>query len=895
MTRGQEPRSGQKHGEEGQGKTLHWDMNELNENQGDAPEMGNNATTDNQTQQVMENGAEEATDNTNMEETVEVEATETTDATAETEQVEVSAEAEATEVTEETEETAEAETTEETEAAVEVEVDPFADVPELLRPALMRKGFPGLMPVQQSAIEAQREGRDLRISSQTGSGKTIALGLVMAPALIEAALGSGAHRPRGLVITPTRELAIQVKAELAWFYADVPGLTIDCVTGGTPVGPERRRLARRPMVVVGTPGRLLDHVGSGALDLSGVSQVTLDEGDQMLDMGFRDELEAILAATPEDRHTHLVSATFPDAVRYMAERYQRNALVVEGTALGAAHDTITHVAHTIRPDTRYPALVGVLSLACNERCLVFVKTRAEAAGLAERLTDDGFTAGHLSGDLQQAQRTRTLAAFRRGNPSVMVATDVAARGLDVPDVAVVVHFSLPFDMEAYTHRSGRTGRAGREGTSVMLVPGSKERKVSRNMHSAGVELEFRPIPGRAEVAQALAAEEAGKVKAFLETQSEPSAELLEQAKELTTDREAIEVLALLLGRDQVVIMSRLKDLGVLREKNAASVREERRPFESRTSARMMSTPDAGAMQSMPDNQGFVTFVINWGFKAGGNPSRILATVCRRGGVDSKSVGAIRLDAFDSYFEVAADMAPAFETAAGVPDERDPEVLIRKAAAGESGPPARSFGGGGARRSFGGGGRGGPRRGAPRSRGGFGRGGGGFQREDRGGYGGGGGGYGGGGGGGYQRQDSGGYGGGGGGGYQRQDSGGYGGGGGGGYQREDSGGGGGYGGGGGGYQREDRGGYGGGSRRGHGGGGRGGFGGGRGRYGSPSTGGGGGYGRDEGAPSQPWRDSGFKGTDFSGSGTGGAPRGGGFRRRGPRRGRGGGSGFRPRSF
>ena len=732
------------------------------------------------------------------------------------------------------------------------EQDPFEGVPDILRKALERRGFNALTPVQSGALVAQREGRDLRLSSQTGSGKTVALGLVMAPGLMAAADTRGPG-PRGLVITPTRELAAQVRQELAWLFEGVQGLTLDCVMGGTIVGEERRRLRSRPTLLVGTPGRLLDHVGSGALDLSGVEAVVLDEGDQMLDMGFRDELEAILDATPEGRHMHLVSATFSPDVLRLAERYQHNALAVEGTALGAAHGDIDHVAHTVRPNTRYPALVNVVSTAGAERCLVFVKTRAEAAQLAERLTGDGFSAGYLSGDLAQSQRARTLAAFRRGHPCVLVATDVAARGLDVPDVALVVNYAMPFDLEAYTHRSGRTGRAGRSGVSVLLVPGSKERRVRRLMEDAGVDLDFRPIPGAAEVAQALAGQARRQAEALLAANPEPAPEMLAEAKNLVGERDPIEVLAVLLGGDRSAVLRNVRSVTGATERPS---REERDTFRSRDRDFSGGAPKR-EVAPRPSAEDFVTFVINWGFRAGANPSRILALACRRGGVDRTALGAIRMDAFDSYFEVTKESAEAFELAATAPDERDPDVLIRKAGPGETGPPPREFGGGGGRRRGGfDRGRGGSRRGGfGRGRGGprsgtWSRGGGrGYRGAPRGG--------------GFPSRGA------------SHGAGGYG-----GYEdrggsRED-------------YGQHDgdrpqggyrsRGGYRGAPRRG--GYGRGGYGGERGGYeGADQQGGG----------ERPWRDTGFRGTDYPGSSTGG-PRRGGYRRGGPRRGRGG---YRPR--
>ncbi|MCA8977406.1 MAG: DEAD/DEAH box helicase, partial [Planctomycetes bacterium] len=348
----------------------------------------------------------------------------------------------------------------------------LAGAPAALLPALQRRGFAGLTAVQNAIVAADDGAADLRITSQTGSGKTVALGFSLLPGLDDDAR----RGPTTLVIAPTRELAMQVKEELGWLFADLPGVSCDVVTGGTNIMQERLRLRRRPAVLVGTPGRLLDHLREHALDVSRVRQLVLDEADQMLDLGFKDELDGILERLPADRRTHLVSATFPHAVLELADRFQRSPIRIEGSAQGSAHADIEHVAYRIGSREHYQALVNLLLLAGDERMLVFVRTREATTTLADNLAADGFASMPLNGDLAQTQRTRTLAAFRRGTIRTLVATDVAARGLDIADVTVVVHYDLPLDGATYVHRSGRTGRAGQKGQSVMLVPKSREAK-----------------------------------------------------------------------------------------------------------------------------------------------------------------------------------------------------------------------------------------------------------------------------------------------------------------------------------------------------------------------------------------------------------------------------------
>jgi ATP-dependent RNA helicase DeaD len=441
-------------------------------------------------------------------------------------------------------------------------LDPFAGVPGLLRTALERRGFTALTAVQRAVLDADSQGHNLRISSQTGSGKTVAVGFVLARSLLAerepgddarpeppAAREHGDERPRGpmaLIITPTRELAVQVRDELCWLLAELPGLRVEVVTGGTDVGGERRMLRRPPTILVGTPGRLLDHLRSGALSCAGVEHVVLDEADRMLEMGFREELEAIIDELPAERRSHLMSATFSALVRRVADRFQGKALHLQGTALGEANDDIDHIAQIVAPGESYAALVNALLLALGERVLVFVDRRLDASELAEMLANDGFPALPFSGDLSQVQRTRTLQAFRSGTINVLVSTDVAARGIDVPDISMVVHMSTPQDPDGYTHRSGRTGRAGRRGRSLLLVSPRAQRHVARLLASAKIEPDWQAVPTPGKVRKAITKRTRKQLHARLDAEGGPADKTLEYAKQLLEGRDAATVVAALL-------------------------------------------------------------------------------------------------------------------------------------------------------------------------------------------------------------------------------------------------------------------------------------------------------------------------------------------------------------
>ncbi|HYP90918.1 MAG TPA: DEAD/DEAH box helicase, partial [Polyangiaceae bacterium] len=307
----------------------------------------------------------------------------------------------------------------------ELAADSAAELVELLGPelasALAKKGYTSLTKVQRSVLEPELDGRDLRISSQTGSGKTLAIGFALRNAVSgEAIAPSPVSRPRALVIVPTRELARQVHDELGWLYAPRK-LRIASVTGGTSYRDEHRALSSGPAIVVGTPGRLLDHLNRGGIEAGDVAAVVLDEADRMLDLGFRDELEAILAKAPPGHRTHLVSATFARDVAALADRVQRDPKRIEGTPLGSANRDIDHIVYLVNPGERVDALINVLLHHADEQTLVFARTRADVSEIARELQQAGFASGSLSGEMDQNARNRALSAFKRGDIRALIA------------------------------------------------------------------------------------------------------------------------------------------------------------------------------------------------------------------------------------------------------------------------------------------------------------------------------------------------------------------------------------------------------------------------------------------------------------------------------------------
>jgi ATP-dependent RNA helicase DeaD len=548
--------------------------------------------------------------------------------------------------------------------------------------ALAQRGYSRLTPVQVAVLDPKHSGRDLRITSQTGSGKTVAIGFALRD-LAGAPLASraGVARPRAIVIVPTRELAKQVEEELTWLYAPMHARVVSA-TGGASARDERRAFAGGPAVIVGTPGRLLDHLQRGSIDPSEVGAIVLDEADRMLDLGFREDLEAILAHAPKDHRTHLVSATFPRDVRALADRVQDEPAHVEGTPLGTANADIDHVVHVVAPRERVAAIVNLLLATPGAQTLIFARTRADVAELAGKLGEAGFAVRALSGEMDQPERNKALAAFKKGALHALVATDVAARGLDVQDIAGVIHAEPPTDADSYTHRSGRTGRAGRKGTSSVLVSPAGMARTSQLLRRAGVRYRIRPIPSADEIRASMDDRLFAALTDPSQSEVEPDDRTWSLARRLVDTGDPTRALAVLLARTRMAGPAEPREVHAVdlstdgprpRDRGEREERRERGP----------RGPKERPGRAEP-RDGWVTFRVSWGQEQGADARRLLAMVCRRGGIRGSDVGAIQVERAYSTVDVAAAAAGAFAIAAREPDPRDPRVVIHPA--GEAQPP-----------------------------------------------------------------------------------------------------------------------------------------------------------------------------------------------------------------
>jgi len=525
-----------------------------------------------------------------------------------------------------------------------------------LAAALEAKGYRTLTQVQEAVIDPALGEADILVSAQTGSGKTVAFGLAMAPTLLgDAERLPEAGLPLALAIAPTRELAMQVKRELEWLYAPTGASIASCV-GGMDMRTERRALERGAHIVVGTPGRLRDHVTRGALDMSLLRAVVLDEADEMLDLGFREDLEFILDAAPAERRTLMFSATVPSAIAKLARSYQRDAVRISTASEKTQHVDIEYRALTVAPSDRDNAIVNVLRYYDARNALVFCSTRAAVNHLTARFNNRGFSVVAMSGELSQNERTHALQAMRDGRARVCIATDVAARGIDLPGLELVIHADLPTNPETLLHRSGRTGRAGRKGVSVLIVPSSARRRADRLLQNAKISAEWARPPSADEIVrrddERLLAD-----AAFAEPVRDDEAELVRALLE----RHGAEQVAAACVRMSRAGRSAPEDLIELQAFAAPAGRREEREGPTRL------------REEFGDS---IWFAISAGRRQNAEPRWLIPMLCRVGKITKNEIGAIRMQQEETHIQIAADAADGFLAAIGPERELQNGIFLR---------------------------------------------------------------------------------------------------------------------------------------------------------------------------------------------------------------------------
>ncbi|WP_454646216.1 DEAD/DEAH box helicase [Bradyrhizobium liaoningense] len=563
--------------------------------------------------------------------------------------------------------------------------------PPLAR-ALVERNYDSPTPVQLAVLADEAAGRDLLVSAQTGSGKTLAYGLAMARDLLGDTERFGrAAAPLALIVAPTRELAMQVQRELSWIYQHADTRVVSCV-GGMDPRREQRELAAGAHIVVGTPGRLCDHLRRNRLDISELKVVVLDEADEMLNLGFREDMEFILKTTPETRRTLLFSATFPRGIVALAKQYQQQAFRIEVAGDAGGHADIEYRAIRIAPADAEHAVVNVLRFYEAPSALVFCSTRDHVRHLQAALLERGFSVVALSGELTQNERTMALQSLRDGRARVCVATDVAARGIDLPSLDLVIHADLPNDAEVMQHRSGRTGRAGRKGTSVLLVPPARRRRAELLLDLAGVDANWGTAPQADEIRKL----DHERMKDVLFTE-ETTADDLALAQALLAERSAEDIAAALarLYRARLPSPEDILDPG----ERAGRPRDDRgrdnvrTPRDDGRSSRGDDRPVG--LRSKPGKssprhgmgEATIWFRANIGRRKNAEARWLLPMICRRGGIDKGDIGAIKIMDTTTEFEISERVAESFAAKIKRPDKEDNIRLEPMAGAPQQQAPA----------------------------------------------------------------------------------------------------------------------------------------------------------------------------------------------------------------
>jgi ATP-dependent RNA helicase DeaD len=521
--------------------------------------------------------------------------------------------------------------------------------PELLA-AIARKGFESPMPVQVRIMEdgTLTEG-DLIVQAKTGSGKTLAFAI---PIYNEIEVIT--REPQVLVLSPTRELAQQTAREFAWLGADM-GARVVTLVGGLDMERQVRSLRDGAMIIVGTPGRVLDHIRRGTFNAESVRILVLDEGDHMLDMGFRDELEAILSCMKNLEKTWLFSATMPPEVVSLARRYLDAPRKISLVSDITCHEDIAQKTYIIPSRRRFEGLSNVLLWEDPARALIFCATKAETQDISDKLCDEGFRATAIHGDMSQRERNMALSSLRGGRVKILVATDVAARGLDIDGVSHVIQFGLPGNLEAFVHRSGRTGRAGHEGSNLVLLTTREARQFKHMIHGSNLQMQIIPAPDASEIE--------GQSKVRFETvlidHALESDEYHAWANEIMKREDARDMVAGLLAKaygDQPRGYSIRSDIEaeMNRDKNrgdSASAYPSRGRF-GQTS---------GGRQPRPSMEGGVQLQIEGGRDDGWEVGPLLGAICRSMGVNREDVGNIRLRESSATIELSARSADLLES------------------------------------------------------------------------------------------------------------------------------------------------------------------------------------------------------------------------------------------
>ena len=482
--------------------------------------------------------------------------------------------------------------------------------------AVESQGYKEPSPIQAKTIPALLEGRDMLGQAQTGTGKTAAFAL---PLLTR--LDMTRREPQVLVLAPTRELAQQVAVSFSKYGQNIRGLEVATLCGGQEYREQLGALKRGAQVIVGTPGRVIDHLNRGSLKLSGLSALVLDEADEMLRMGFIDDVKRVVADTPKDAQRVFFSATLPSEIERIVNRYLVDpvkVMIESGTTTG---ENIEQRVVRVDGGAKLEALSRILEVEPVDAAIVFVRTRAACTTLVEQMTARGINAAGLSGDLDQSLRERTITRLKRSKIDVLIATDVAARGLDVPRITHIINYDLPQDSEAYTHRIGRTGRAGRSGIAITFAGFRESRKIGWLEQGTGQKMTEMPLPDEAVIRAHRDDVFHQRVIAALTKDADEQQTLVKRLVDEGYDVTELACAFAAMVRADEAPIGRLQ-----------APRKDRNPRESRNSS--------GPRQDSSPTEGMIRYRVSVGHKDGVKPGQLVGALANEGGIEGARIGRI---------------------------------------------------------------------------------------------------------------------------------------------------------------------------------------------------------------------------------------------------------------
>ena len=512
-------------------------------------------------------------------------------------------------------------------------VPSFAEMP--LAPAVIKAvqdvGYETPSPIQAQSIPHLLEGKDLLGLAQTGTGKTAAFAL---PLLSR--VDTKKRHPQILVLAPTRELAIQVAEAFQRYARHMPGFHVLPVYGGQDMRGQLRGLQRGAQVIVGTPGRVMDHLRRGSMKLDDLKAIVLDEADEMLRMGFVDDIEWIMEQTPSERQVALFSATMPRQIRKIADTHLTNPVTVEIKSKTATVDTITQKVCMVSGYHKLDALTRILEVEPFDAMIIFVRTKTATVELAEKLEARGFSAAALNGDMSQALREKVIDRLKKSSLDILIATDVAARGLDVERMSHVVNYDIPYDTEAYVHRIGRTGRAGRQGTAILFATHRERRMLRAIEHATRQRIDDMRLPSMRDVRDMRIRQFKEDVTKSLELGDEKLADFRNIVNELMTEGEmSPEDLA------AALCFMAQKERPFPDGKEPERQQRQRRERDDRRGDRG-DRGDRPRRDRREDNEGMVRYRVEVGREQGINPGDLVGAIANESKIPGKNIGHIRL-------------------------------------------------------------------------------------------------------------------------------------------------------------------------------------------------------------------------------------------------------------